>query len=348
MFRFFFAFAAILMLMLPIQIRAADAPLPEQDVTGGVDSPVLFRYSGSWMVAYDHKGFDETEIPTAETKIENEKFVPSQKIQGEITRFVYLAPVGRSVLEVHTNYAEAIEKAGFQKLFSCEKETCSLGNDSISSYYVDYSETMKQIDSFGNRRSLGFNFLNYHSTDNLRYGLYKKVDNGHETYLTIMTHPFSGVSEGETQLFNRTGTFIEIIQPKPMQTGMVEQVDAAKMQQSIAATGHISLYGIYFDTDKSEVKPESKTALDQIAELLSKNPELKLYVVGHTDSQGQLAHNQDLSKRRAEAIVASLTSTYKIAPARLQAVGLASYAPAASNKTEEGRQKNRRVELVAQ
>ncbi|MDB5490728.1 MAG: ompA family protein [Micavibrio sp.] len=322
--------------------------LVEKDIVDGSDSAVLIRYTGSWLIAYENKGFDEADIPTAESKVVNEQFAPSQKIQGKITRFVYLAPVGRSVLEVHSNYTDALEKSGFQKQFSCEKILCRLGGASVIVPYIAASRTFKQVDRFGSRSSIGFGFLNYHDTDGIRFSIYRKTVGSQDTYVTIMSHPYSGVGQDETQLFNRTGTFIEIIEPKAMQTGMVDILDAAKMQQTLRATGHVSLYGIYFDLDKADVKPESKPALDQMAEMLTKNPALKLYVVGHTDSQGQIAHNADLSRRRAASIMAALVTTYKIGPSRLQSVGLASYAPVASNSSEEGRQKNRRVELVEQ
>ena len=75
---------------------------------------------------------------------------------------------------------------------------------------------------------------------------------------------------------------------------------------------------------------------------------LKLYVVGHTDNQGTLAMNMDLSKRRADSVVASLTTKFAVPAGRLQAYGSGPYSPVASNDAEEGMAKNRRVELVKQ
>ena len=85
-----------------------------------------------------------------------------------------------------------------------------------------------------------------------------------------------------------------------------------------------------------------------MAKPLSSNPSLKVYIVGHTDNQGQFAHNADLSQKRAEAVVQALTSTYHVAPARLTAKGIASLSPVASNRDDAGRALNRRVELVEQ
>ena len=74
--------------------------------------------------------------------------------------------------------------------------------------------------------------------------------------------------------------------------------------------------------------------------------QLKLRVVGHTDDQGKADYNLDLSRRRAASVVRELTSKYGIDPSRLDAFGAGLYAPIASNASEEGRAKNRRVELV--
>jgi len=81
---------------------------------------------------------------------------------------------------------------------------------------------------------------------------------------------------------------------------------------------------------------------------MSQNPSLKLHVVGHTDNVGDMATNMKLSQARAAAVVAALTSKHGVAPNRLGAFGAGPYTPVASNATDEGKAKNRRVELVQQ
>lgn len=107
------------------------------------------------------------------------------------------------------------------------------------------------------------------------------------------------------------------------------------------------IYGILFDFDKADIKPESKPALDVIATLLKTQASLSIFVVGHTDGKGTLDHNMKLSQARAKAVVAALTGQYGIAAAHLDAHGVGPLAPVATNATEEGRKQNRRVELVA-
>lgn len=133
-------------------------------------------------------------------------------------------------------------------------------------------------------------------------------------------------------------------------TAMVQHVvaDAAAIQSDLKRTGHVAIEGIYFDTNKATLKPESTPALDEIGKLLKAEAGLKLWVVGHTDWVGKVDDNVKLAQARAESVVKALTSNYGIAAARVKAQGMGPYAPVASNETDEGRTKNRRVELVKQ
>jgi len=133
-----------------------------------------------------------------------------------------------------------------------------------------------------------------------------------------------------------------------MQTGQVT-VDAKKLQSGLEADGKVALYGLFFDTGKADIKPESKAQLDEMAKLLQAQPALKVFIVGHTDNVGAFDANRALSLKRAEAVVAALTAApHKIDAKRLMAIGSANTAPVASNAEEAGRARNRRVELVAQ
>jgi outer membrane protein OmpA-like peptidoglycan-associated protein len=124
--------------------------------------------------------------------------------------------------------------------------------------------------------------------------------------------------------------------------------DAAAFAGDLKSTGHTAVYGIYFDTGSSVLKPESEAALGEIAKLLQGDAALKLHVVGHTDNVGTLESNLKLSQARGEAVVQALVTKHGIAAARLRAAGVGPLAPVASNDAEEGRAKNRRVELVKQ
>jgi OOP family OmpA-OmpF porin len=123
--------------------------------------------------------------------------------------------------------------------------------------------------------------------------------------------------------------------------------NAAALSASIVATGKAAVYGIYFDTAKSVVKPESTPALEEITKLLKQNGSLTLYVVGHTDTAGLLDFNLKLSADRAAAVVKALVDRGIVA-SRLKGAGVGPYCPETSNRSEEGKARNRRVELVEQ
>lgn len=137
---------------------------------------------------------------------------------------------------------------------------------------------------------------------------------------------------------------LTIVEKKEMEQEVV--ADPQALANDIATFGHASVYGIYFDVDSDVIKPESQPSLQAIATLLQNNPQLKVFVVGHTDMTGSLEHNLDLSRRRAQAVVKALVGQFRIAENRLEAKGVGPLSPVATNRNEEGRQLNRRVELV--
>lgn len=133
-----------------------------------------------------------------------------------------------------------------------------------------------------------------------------------------------------------------------IEIGAMEQkieVSASDMLNALNQSGSIALYGILFDTGKDTIKPESESLLLEIVTLMKSNAGLKLSVEGHTDSQGQAKFNQVLSQRRAESVRSYLVKK-GIAKTRLFAKGWGDTKPVETNQTEEGRAKNRRVELV--
>ena len=155
-----------------------------------------------------------------------------------------------------------------------------------------------------------------------------------------------GVTYVHVEAFNDGRDYSVIV----VETGAMKQdvvADAAALSASIAATGKAAVYGIYFDTGKSVVKPESGPSLEEITKLLKQNSSLTLFVVGHTDNVGALDYNLKLSADRADAVVKALIGRGIVA-SRLKGTGVGPYCPVASNHTEEGKAKNRRVELVKQ
>jgi outer membrane protein OmpA-like peptidoglycan-associated protein len=122
--------------------------------------------------------------------------------------------------------------------------------------------------------------------------------------------------------------------------------DPDALAKDMERTGHVAIYGIYFEFDSYEIKPESGPTLQAIGKMLKDNPSLRVHVVGHTDMIGTLDYNLELSSKRAGAVMNALVRDHAVAPQRLDARGVGPLCPVGTNKTEDGRKLNRRVELV--
>ncbi len=148
------------------------------------------------------------------------------------------------------------------------------------------------------------------------------------------------------EAFNGGRTYeLVIVETQAMRQDVT--ADAAVMVRELKSTGKTIIYGIYFDTGSAVVKPQSEPAVVEMVKLLKDSPTLKAFIVGHTDAVGTLQTNLKLSADRADALVKALVGR-GIAAIRLKAAGVGPYSPIASNRDEQGRSQNRRVELVEQ
>ncbi|KQV52649.1 hypothetical protein ASC95_07430 [Pelomonas sp. Root1217] len=334
--------AALLAAAVHLSAPAADAPYT--DVPGAADHPLIKRFAGSWLAGQRVSNWDAAVLPASPelSKADKRQFKdPMLNLEGKVTQTVYIAPRGKANLEVWRNYEQALNAAGFKKRFSCERDCFDL-----------YFAWLKQSDP-----TKGFNWAKgtVDTPSSGRYSLTSALS-GDEGRMLVGTLGKPG-QEATVLLYNSlaanatTGlvaTYLQVVEPKAMETGQVT-VDPAALQAGLAAEGKVTLTGLFFDTGKTELKPESKAQLDAMAELLKNQPTLKAWIVGHTDNVGGFEANQALSMERARAVVLALTAApYKVDAKRLSAKGLASLAPVAGNGDEAGRARNRRVELVAQ
>lgn len=281
------------------------------DVPGSKDHPLISRYPGSSIDDYSSKAYEEYTLPLG--RMGQGEIEKSQSLEGKFTRIHYTIPEGRSTLEVFRNYQDALQRAGFTTMFTCAKEQCGTGSIPGQSGWCGGCSA--------------------------RHISAKLTRPEGDVYVSLHVEQDNDSTPASAE--------VVVIEIKPMDSGLVT-INAATLAGDITRTGHASVYGIYFDTGKADVKPESDATIKEIAKLLQQQSQLKLYVVGHTDNVGAFASNQDLSQRRADAVLAVLTTKLGIPPGRLHAVGAGPIAPVASNDSEEGRAKNRRVELVKQ
>lgn len=295
------------------------------------DHPALKRYRDSTLVSYEKVEFGEFYLPLGDISEVDwpnlksealwqmvEKMLSKnviKKIEGRIFYYVYSGPQGRSTLEIFKNYEQALSQAGYDISYREEKNQSKL------------------------RKLFGF----FQQVNQRGWGSWEDPELHPWYYLSAVSPQKSlYMALAVAGRKDNPRTVLYIIEPRALETGLT----SAQMLEQIKAHGHISIYGIYFDFDKAEIKPESEPVLQEIAKFLKENPDINLYVVGHTDNLGKLDYNLDLSKRRALAVVKELVEKYGIKEERLVAYGVGPLAPVASNRTEEGRAKNRRVELV--
>jgi outer membrane protein OmpA-like peptidoglycan-associated protein len=191
--------------------------------------------------------------------------------------------------------------------------------------------------------SLGACLVNDRLTDRRYLAAELPKQNAHVSVYSFTVEP----NACEKALGNRTVALVQIVEGKERENKMVV-ASASDLAKSIAEEGRAAVYGIYFDSNQAEVKGESDPTLEQIAKMLQERSSLKALIVGHTDNVGGYKPNLELSQRRAKAVVQALVSRYKISADRLTPVGVSSAAPLGSNKSDDGRAKNRRVEIVEQ
>ena len=334
----------------------ANATIPTKDIAGAKDNPLIKRYEGSFIISYERQSFTDFKVPLSPLEptdrrdgMNNKLHLPKKEVEleGAKTKLAYLIPAERSPLEVSRNYEDVVKAAGGQILFTCKGEGCGGdpnrssagggGNSSLMMYFV--VEKQLKDASYSNGAC-----AQTQDIDDQRFFTARIPQSSGDTYVTVHTYRVS--DNLYCKAFNdRTVALVHILEPKAREQKMVA-VKADEMARTIESTGRIALYGIFFDTDKTDLKPESTPTLAEIAQMMKANPKLAILVVGHTDNQGAYEYNIDLSRRRADAVVKSLAANHGVDAKRLRGAGVGMLAPAASNDGEEGRAKNRRVEIV--
>ncbi|WP_223669862.1 OmpA family protein [Kangiella shandongensis] len=322
-----------------ISIMCWAVTAPAADVEGAKDHPLTGRFEGAEIIEYSYRDFDEfrfiVEPLTSRVKKENAKHMVTR--EGKLTRMTYRAPQGTSSLAMFRAYEDALAKNNAEIIFECSgnsgQESCTTRGSGNNFKYVAPGYSVLAL-VFGNAHN-----------DKTRYLVAKIARAEGDAYVSLHVIQNGRTnSEGSSE---RVFAQVDVLEEKAQESKVV-MVKASEMAEKIDLNGKVALYGLYFDSNKASIKSESKPTLDEIAKLLKDNPDLKLLVVGHSDNQGDFAYNVDLSKRRAASVKQALTSNYGINASRLKPWGVGYAAPVASNNAEQGRAKNRRVELVAQ
>jgi outer membrane protein OmpA-like peptidoglycan-associated protein len=280
------------------------------------ETDIVPTYPGSSCYHDDKIGFEEFFVGVGQT---SDGKAEIRKVEGYIRhRFCY-APSGRSQLEIIKNYEEAVLKNGGSIFPTSNKKECvkAFMKKGHPKHYQTKYEYM-QLPSYA-----GKYFSAIIPTETVDY------------YVCVVTAKVDG----------KVVYSLVTIKTKPMDKGMIS---LDNLDDGISTKGHIAVYDIHFDTGKSEIKGESADALKTIAEYLNTHTDKQYLVVGHTDNVGDFGANIKLSTERANAVVNGLIVDYGVNKVQLKPYGVGPVSPVASNSTDKGKAKNRRVEIVEQ
>jgi OmpA-OmpF porin, OOP family len=315
---------------------------PTLDAPATQDYPGMPRYEGSTIVLQSQQKFGELGLQIGGLSAPNSTDPKEvRKVEGRTHRTTYLylnlGDGKRSTLEIARNYEAAFKDAGFSAIWSGGDQ--DIRNGPPRQYY-----SLPELDH--QLLTTGLKDRRYFCME--KAGLFAAV------FIATRSWEHAMRANSEANPWQSEVTIpqesvliqVDIVNTRPMEEKMVH-LSAAEMEKSISTSGKVALYGILFDFNKADIKPESAPTLQEMAALLNAEPQLKVLVVGHTDNVGTFEFNEDLSKRRAAAVVAELVTKYGIAANRLTPLGASFMAPVTTNSTDEGRALNRRVELVA-
>jgi len=301
------------------------------DVEGSKDYPTISRFEGAVIRFYKETKWGTYKLPVSDKGTMS--WNKPMSLEGKVTRIQYAVPKDNNPEFVLHNYKTGFKKSGYDIMIAIANEQLGF-NDRPHTWHAKYYEAGGYYKGLNNAKfGLGIRFPTWNNNHSFL------VARGHEAGKDIYAIVYTIVCNTITLITQ------DVIEVEAVETGLVS-VD--NISTDITKKGHIAIYGIHFETGKSVLKPESTDALKTIADYINANTNKKFYIVGHTDNVGDFESNMILSEERANSLTTELTTKYSVNAEQLKAYGVASLSPVYNNITEEGRAKNRRVEIVEQ
>ena len=344
------ALALLCLVMLSVQPAAAQtyAQLLSQDLPGAKDHPWTGRYGGSVILLQTFAAFDAFTFPAGKAVARSGKrsFERVVTAEGQLTRTIYATPPGRSSLEVFRNFQNQFQSQGFAADFQCA------GADGCGEPFKEMKYHWNNKDTHVGGANLpqirrSFATAVFDGARDIRYALFRKGQGANAAYIGLYVALNQGGTYGDLSkaLSDRVTALVEVIEPRAMEN-RIEMLKSDEIASGLRTEGAVALYGLLFETDQAVLRAESGTQLDEMAAFL-KREKARVFIVGHTDTLGALDYNLSLSDRRARAVQAALQSR-GVPAAQMAARGIGPLSPVATNTSDAGRAKNRRVELVLQ
>ncbi len=320
-------FVIVCLFLFPVDVVAQRTT----DIEGSEDHPVISRFEGAVIEFYEETDWGEYRLPIDDEG--NLDWQAPKSVGGKVTRIQYSATNDYNADFFLHNYKTAFEDAGYEILIAIAHGELGFSHRPHTwhdNYY--FSGLDGRGDGLNNirfGRGLRFPIRN----DNHSYIAARGRDAGQDIYVAVYS------------IVGRDFTLItqDVIEVDRIGTGMVS---VETISEDIERLGSIALYDINFATAEAEIQSGSDQILQTIADYINANPGKQYFIVGHTDSRGEFEFNMNLSENRASAVLDELVDNYGVDRAQLEAYGVSSLAPVASNSTKTGRSRNRRVEIV--
>ncbi len=295
------------------------------------DHPLVSRFEGAEMKFYKETKWGSYKLPvSAKGTI---SWGNPMALEGKVTRIQYTVSNDNNSEFVLHNYKAAFNKSGFEVLIAVANEELGV-SDRPHTWNDKYYVAGGYYNGLNNGKfGMGIGFPTWNNKH--CFIAARGHDNNKDIYAII----YAIVTDKYTLITQ------DVVEVEAVETGFVS---AANISKDISMQGYIAIYDIHFDTGKSEINPTSAMSLKNIAEFLNTQTEKKYLIVGHTDNVGDFDANIQLSTERANAIVNELITKYGVSADLLKPTGAGSMSPVATNSTDEGKAKNRRVEIVEQ
>jgi outer membrane protein OmpA-like peptidoglycan-associated protein len=312
------------------------------DLPASKDPEGFRRIEGSEIIHYATSSNEQYFLARGEGAV-GAGFEKQERVEGATVRVVYKALLGMTSLDIFRDYERILAELGFEETFKLDagKLNAFSAKDFQQRFYFQAGYAARK-----DREPTPFQ-----DVKNPYYLTARLARDGQTVNVAVFIGESDGLDWQEGAAgqpivirFGQPVIGLDVVTSKQVDFRPVE-VKANDMAKALTGAGKIDIYGIYFDVDKTDLKPESRGTLEEVAKLLKTDPTLKLEVAGHTDNTGAAAHNLQLSADRAAAVVNALVSGYGIDRARLQARGYGDTKPVAPNDNDQNRARNRRVEL---
>ncbi|MEM9839988.1 MAG: DUF4892 domain-containing protein [Pseudomonadota bacterium] len=307
-----------LVALLGLGIMAAAPALAAQDEGDPIAEVVGQAFPGSTVKSEKREAYNEVEMLTAGVD-KKQKAVDPILAEGELATVVYELPDESTPLEGYRAYEKALTAAGYTEIYSCKNRDCG--------WMQRYLLNTARVDFWGEQ-------------GDQRYGSFERTRSGKRVLVDIYTTK-RVMNEKRTE----NPLLLRVLSTDAVERTL-EKVSAEDMAAAIDAEGAVAIYGLEFETGSATLLATSNEVVAEMATYLKNHPDVSVMLVGHTDNVGDLAFNMTLSKQRAASVRTALISDHGINAARLEGHGVGFLAPTASNGSEDGRARNRRVEMV--